>query len=395
MGMMIAMLLASTAEAATFAASSVRARIGDFDGTVRSLAAAGEGKVLRIYTNRRGKLAIDVGFKGLAAGSGLSLQAALKTDSATDTFTFQVKNASGSFTNLTSVTAAKDGKTAQAAIAPANVISGAVTVRLISSAGADDLQLDSLTLSSGAVVTPPQSQPPPPPVQTSGSPTWYWQLQGTLNTSVNAEYYDIDLFDTSTATIQALKNSGRKVICYFSAGTYEEWRSDAAQFPAAGMGANMEDWPGERWLDVRNLLVREIMKKRLDLAKSKGCHGVEPDNVDGYSNKNGVGLTKADQIAYNGFLADEAHARGLSVALKNSTDLVAALVNKFDFAVVEECFAYNECEAYSPFVQQNKAVFNAEYTKYSATTCTKAKQLGISTAFFNLDLNGKVFNPCP
>jgi hypothetical protein len=88
------------------------------------------------------------------------------------------------------------------------------------------------------------------------------------------------------------------------------------------------------------------MTARIDLAKSKGCDGLEPDNVDGYSNKSGFPLTAQDQISFDAFLADQAHARGLIVALKNSTDLDISLVAKYDLAVVEECFKYNKCSAY-------------------------------------------------
>jgi hypothetical protein len=133
----------------------------------------------------------------------------------------------------------------------------------------------------------------------------------------------------------------------------------------------------------------------MDMAKSKGCDGLEPDNVDGYANKSGFPLTSADQINYNTFLADQAHARGMIVALKNATDLVSSLVSKFDFAVVEECFRYNECSMYSPFIQQNKAVLNAEYTSYSSSICTEAASLKFSTAFYNLNLDGTKFQPCP
>ena len=36
----------------------------------------------------------------------------------------------------------------------------------------------------------------------------------------------------------------------------------------------------------------------------------EPDNVDGFANGSGFPLTSSDQLAYNRFLATEAHARG-------------------------------------------------------------------------------------
>jgi len=46
------------------------------------------------------------------------------------------------------------------------------------------------------------------------------------------------------------------------------------------------------------------MRSRLDLAKSKGCDAVEPDNMDGYTNSTGFNLTYRDQLKYNIFIAD-------------------------------------------------------------------------------------------
>lgn len=224
---------------------------------------------------------------------------------------------------------------------------------------------------------------------------WYWQLQGTINTSLSPKVYDIDLYDTSTTMISDLKKAGHIVICYFSAGTYENWRSDASQFPSSALGTNVDGWAGEKWLDIRNTKVREIMAKRMDLAKNKGCNGLEPDNVDGYDNGSGFPLTKSDQINYNKYLANQAHLKGMIVALKNATALVSSLVSNFDFSIVEECFSFNECDMYKPFITQGKAVLNAEYTTYSSTKCAKAATLKFSTVFFNRALNGNKFQPCP
>jgi hypothetical protein len=132
----------------------------------------------------------------------------------------------------------------------------------------------------------------------------------------------------------------------------------------------------------------------MDLAKSKGCDGLEPDNVDGYANNPGFPLTTATQIDYDSYLASQAHARDMVVALKNATDLVTSLVNNFDFAVVEQCFQYNECSSYSPFISQNKAVLEAEYKSYSSATCSQANSIDFSTAFYNLNLDGSVYQPC-
>jgi hypothetical protein len=197
-----------------------------------------------------------------------------------------------------------------------------------------------------------------PPANTS----WQIQLQGKLKTTVNARLYDVDLFDTPAATVTALHAAGHKVSCYFSAGSYENWRSDAARFPAVVKGAG-NGWPGEQWLDVRRLdLLMPIMQARLDLCKQKGFDSADPDNVDGYTNTTGFPLTAADQLAYNVAIANAAHARGLTVALKNDLTQIPQLVGYFDWALNEQCFQYSECALLTPFSTAGKAVMNIEYS---------------------------------
>ena len=75
------------------------------------------------------------------------------------------------------------------------------------------------------------------------------------------------------------------------------------------------------------------MRIRLDLAVTKGCNGVEPDNADGYVNNSGFPLSAATQLDYNRFLAGEAHNRRLSVALKNGVNQLSCLVGDFDLAI--------------------------------------------------------------
>lgn len=193
--------------------------------------------------------------------------------------------------------------------------------------------------------------------------TWQWQLQGTINTSYSVNIYDVDLFDTSMQQITSLHEQNKKVICYFSAGTYEDWRDDANEFTASDLGNPLDEWPGERWIDVRSDNVRDIMKARLITAKDKACDGVEPDNVDGYTNNPGFSFTAIDQLDYNIWLASEAHKQGLSIGLKNNLDQVSDLVSHYDFAVNEQCFQYKECALLTPFIDAEKPVFNAEYKK--------------------------------
>lgn len=231
--------------------------------------------------------------------------------------------------------------------------------------------------------------------------TWQWQLQGTVDTDYDVEIYDIDLFDSDVSLIQSIQATGKKVICYFSAGSYENWRDDAGDFEAADLGNSLDGWDGERWLDIRNENVREIMAARLDLAVDKGCDGVEPDNMDGYTNDPGFNFTAADQLAYNRWIANEAHQRTLAVGLKNDLNQIDSLVNYFDFAVNEECFEYSECDRLQPFIDANKAVLNAEYQDQyvndataRAALCTDSVNRQFSTLVLPLDLDNSFRYSC-
>jgi len=195
--------------------------------------------------------------------------------------------------------------------------------------------------------------------------TWQWQLQpnagGEINTSYDVEVYDVDLFDVPASIVDQLHNDGHFVICYFSAGSFEDFREDAGEFVPPELGVTLEGFADERWLDIRSANVQRIMRARLDRAVAKGCDGVEPDNVTGFTNDTGFDLTAADQLAFNRFIANEAHRRGLSVGLKNDLEQVSDLVDYFDFQVNEQCHEFQECETLQPFIAAGKPVFNAEY----------------------------------
>ena len=241
--------------------------------------------------------------------------------------------------------------------------------------------------------------------------SWQWQLSGDINTSYDVELYDIDLFDTPQATIDELHKKDKKVICYFSAGSYEDWRSDKSKFPNSLKGKDLDGWAGEKWLNISKLdLLKPIMDARFDLAKSKKCDGVEPDNVDGYTNDTGFPLSANDQLKYNKYLASAAHKRGLSIALKNDIDQIIQLEPFFDFAVNEQCNQYNECGNYTAFTSNNKAVLNAEYADGTVDTtinidyvhnqherdtmCSTAISNNLRTLVLPLDLNDSFRIPC-
>lgn len=236
---------------------------------------------------------------------------------------------------------------------------------------------------------------------------WDWQITEPYDLSARRAMYDIDLFDLAPAgselrypdgasvdvpagplagTVTSLhaRNPRPVVICYVDTGAYEHYRPDASRFP--GHQERLADipnrparpepdsvigrdtgWSGERWLDLRRSSwdgFAELIWARLDLAKRIGCDGVEPDQNNPRGNDPGFPVTLADQHAWYREVARQAHARGLSVGMKNGHDQpgsAAKLVDAFDWALPEECVEFDECGELDVFVRKGKAVFAVDY----------------------------------
>jgi len=216
--------------------------------------------------------------------------------------------------------------------------------------------------------------------------TWQLQLTGTIDTSIDVQFIDIDMFGNDASTIAALHEAGVAVSCYFSS-QYENWRPDSASFSNDILGNALDGWPGENWVDIRSDKLRSILTARMDIAVSKGCDAIDIDNVDEYQGDNGLGITADDQLEFNIYLAQQAHARGLSVGLKNDLDQIPQLVSYFDWSLNEQCNEYGECATLSPFVENGKAVFGVEYNEDASEFCPTMKDMQFSFLKKTLDLD--------
>ncbi len=212
--------------------------------------------------------------------------------------------------------------------------------------------------------------------------TFEWILQGYDGTIPSADAIDIDLFDNKAAQVAALKAAGKVPICYVSVGSWENWRPDKSDYPAALLGKPLDGWPGERYVDISNItLLGPILLKRLDLCVAKGFLAVEPDNLDVWQNNSGFKISRADTARFLKWLATMAHSKGLSIGLKNVPELQAAVIDRYDWALTEDCFAQHWCADSKPFIDAGKAVFAVEYTdnRINFTKfCAQAKSLGLT-----------------
>jgi hypothetical protein len=230
----------------------------------------------------------------------------------------------------------------------------------------------------------------PPPTAAA----WQWQLQGRIDTSIEAGVYDIDGFAAGKAAVRALHRQGR-AICYLDVGSWESYRPDAGKFPKSVIGKRYEGFPDESWLDVRRYpAFAAPLRARIAMCARKGFDAVEPDNLAGWENDTGFAIAAADQLRFNRWIARQVHARGMAVALKNDGAQVGQLLGSFDFAIVEQCFQYEECGLYRPFVEAGKAVFEAEYELDPSQFCAAAETIEFSAIRKSYDLFASPWRPC-
>jgi len=233
---------------------------------------------------------------------------------------------------------------------------------------------------------------------------WNYVLSGNLDeTKETAGVVDIDV-NKSQDKIDRLHAKGIRVICYFSGGTIEDFRDDYNDFASVrGLVRNTyEAWPDENWLDFRIDGIKPLLEKRIKLAASKKCDGIEVDNLDGYQMSEvkewNNPLTKQDTITFAKWLANTAHSYDLSIGLKNVVGIIDELSSYFDFAINESCVNYNECGLYKNFLAQGKAVFGVTYDGLDNNLnalCKNLNNLNISTIVktsSKLVQSGIVFN---
>lgn len=224
------------------------------------------------------------------------------------------------------------------------------------------------------------------------------QYTGKLDYNAPVRVLNLDGFDTSAATVAALKARGVYPVCYINVGATEDWRPDIRQFPPAVVGNAYEGWEGENWLDIRNIAaLSPIMTARLRMCKDKGFLGVDPDNLDSYQTDTGFPLTEEHQVAYLKWLTAQAHGMGLAIGLKNLPELAEELEPHFDWMLTESCFDQGWCEDTQVFRRAGKPVYIIEYTDQEtdhAALCAYAKQHGLIALLKNRELNGEFRKTC-
>ncbi|MEO8801277.1 MAG: endo alpha-1,4 polygalactosaminidase [Polyangiaceae bacterium] len=167
----------------------------------------------------------------------------------------------------------------------------------------------------------------------NGKVSWDWQIGADTEASVGVpagvKLLDVDGFATSAAKVASLKSAGVYAVCYINAGSYQPGLPDSAEYPESLKIQADPDWPGEYFLDVTDVfkpgsVLASILEARFKMCKDKGFDALEPDNLQNDENVTSgtKKITLQDQLDFNGWVADAAHAAGLAVFQKNGPDKV-------------------------------------------------------------------------
>jgi Glycoside-hydrolase family GH114 len=280
----------------------------------------------------------------------------------------------------------------------------------------------------------------PPHLNSAGHPMrWDWQigrvtpLQRTGDRAV--DIYDLDGFLTTRAEVHAIHTTWQastlphpKAICYLDLA-WEDYRPDASpaprgMFPAATLGKVYFGYPQERWVDFRQLnQLKPMLTERVAMCARKGFDAVELDDIEvSPPSTTGFFLSAGDAQNYLAYAFNLVHSYGMTVLWKNAPGLARWGVKYTDGAIIEECYLYRECGSWHVFTQDKTAlqptgkwVGEAEYGSdhyvcnpgQTGPTCSGRRSFaaycrtvydgpnGYAAVKFDVDLDGRVFYPCP
>ncbi|MGA2012723.1 MAG: endo alpha-1,4 polygalactosaminidase [Solirubrobacteraceae bacterium] len=287
--------------------------------------------------------------------------------------------------------------------------------------------------------------------------SWYWEIgppeaglaglpatSGAYPSPGSATIWDTDLFEDSntssggalriptgpSAVVSAIHAAGHYSVCYVEVGAYQTGYPDDASYLPADYGRRarryeMQGYPNEWWLNIAGFRtyvagepstltgaavnIAAVLGKRFAWCALEGQDAVEPDDLDGYTNRSATGaagggwrLTQADAAGFERWIAYQVHADHLAVLQKNDSANATVDEPLFDGVITEECNAYDDpCAGpggdWDAYLAAGKPVLNAEYTQDGETTatfCSADDAWGIWGALFDVDLNGSTYQVC-
>lgn len=183
---------------------------------------------------------------------------------------------------------------------------------------------------------------------------------------------------------------GKYNICYVNAfqtqpGDAAWWKTNHPELLLRQGGDYLIDpnWPDELLFDTSTAAKRQallaIVGGWIDRCAQDGFDAIEPDNLDSWTRSKQL-LEPAHNLEFARMLVNRAHERGLAIAQKNASEYASmgATDLGFDFAIVEGCEVWSECDA--DLAAYGEQVYEIEYSDSHRDAQGKPVQ---AESFFN------------
>ncbi|RYP64528.1 hypothetical protein DL771_008717 [Monosporascus sp. 5C6A] len=212
---------------------------------------------------------------------------------------------------------------------------------------------------------------------------WQFEIQDPLLVPANtddplepedAQVWDIDLWHAykNPEIVRRLHARQKTVICYFNFGAVQREDCDFDLWLDQGLwngtwygDAGGNDPYCEKYVDLQDPAVLELLRRRLRTAADAGCDGVDPDNIDVYTVDDRINLQQNAQIIRDmaAYAKSSEVSKQMLFGQKNAQEMVPELVGTLDFAVLENCIREDFCSEFNAYVNSNppKPVVAIEY----------------------------------
>ena len=111
---------------------------------------------------------------------------------------------------------------------------------------------------------------------------------------INYKYVAVELDEYLDTTITRLTKRGTNFLAYLNVGSLENYRDYYDDYESFTF-KDYDNWPDERWIDVRNASWQDKMVELAAEFKDRGAYGLYLDNVDVYS------IAKEENMDYSAF----------------------------------------------------------------------------------------------
>ena len=221
---------------------------------------------------------------------------------------------------------------------------------------------------------PPRAEPPP--------------ANGRFDYQLGGGYAPADDVEVLSRDRTEAPDPDRYNICYVNgfqtqpdeAGLWLDDHPDLLLRDADGSPLVDPEYPDEYILDTTSASSRgelaEIVGDWIDGCAADGFQAIEIDNLDTFS-RFADELDEDAAVTYVRALADRAHAAGLAIGQKNSAELLERRAEtQLDFAVVEQCNEFDECEQFTDVYEAHVYVIEYDRRAFDAG-CARHPQLSI------------------